>query len=71
MELKKTLGQHFLIDQTILLKIIDAVAGLVPLETLIEVGPGMGALTQHIVGLNKQELYLIEKDDRSICLRIT
>lgn len=66
MELKKTLGQHFLIDQTILLKIIDAVAGLVPLETLIEVGPGMGALTQHIVGLNKQDLYLIEKDDRFV-----
>jgi 16S rRNA (adenine1518-N6/adenine1519-N6)-dimethyltransferase len=66
LELKKNLGQHFLIDKTVLERIASAVEGLVPLNTLIEVGPGMGALTEHLVALKKQDFHLIEKDDRFV-----
>ncbi len=66
MELKKNLGQHFLVDQSVLERIASAVEGLSPLNTLIEVGPGMGALTRYLVGIKKQDFYLIEKDDRFV-----
>jgi 16S rRNA (adenine1518-N6/adenine1519-N6)-dimethyltransferase len=41
---RKSLGQHFLSDPRILGRIVDAVAPR-PDETVIEVGPGRGALT--------------------------
>lgn len=66
MELKKNLGQHFLADQSVLESIVAAVEGLSPLNTLIEVGPGMGALTTHLLSIKKQDFYLIEKDDRFV-----
>lgn len=66
MELKKNLGQHFLVDQSVLERIASAVEGLSPLNTLIEVGPGMGALTRYLVGIKKHDFYLIEKDDRFV-----
>ena len=66
MELKKALGQHFLVDQTILTTIVAAVQALTPLETVIEVGPGMGALTQRLLALDIMDYRLIEKDDRFV-----
>jgi len=66
LELKKALGQHFLVDQTILSRIVEAVQALTPLETVIEVGPGMGALTQHLMVLDIPDYRLIEKDDRFV-----
>ncbi|MBM3118853.1 MAG: ribosomal RNA small subunit methyltransferase A [Chloroflexi bacterium] len=41
---RKSLGQHFLIDETILETIIEA-AELSPKDTVVEVGPGLGVLT--------------------------
>ena len=41
---KKRLGQHFLVDQNVIGKIVDAVAAP-PGATVVEIGPGMGALT--------------------------
>ena len=41
---RKTLGQHFLVDESILSVILDA-AELIPQDTVIEVGPGLGILT--------------------------
>ncbi|MBL7788410.1 MAG: ribosomal RNA small subunit methyltransferase A [Chitinophagales bacterium] len=66
MELKKNLGQHFLADQSVLESIVAAVEGLSPLNILIEVGPGMGALTAHLLSIKTQDFYLIEKDDRFV-----
>lgn len=40
----KTLGQHFLTDWTVVRRIVDA-ADPAGLEALVEVGPGLGALT--------------------------
>ena len=41
---KKRLGQHFLIDQNIVRKIVAA-AELTPEATVLEIGPGRGILT--------------------------
>lgn len=45
---RKSLGQHFLADVTVLARIADA-AGLTGSETVIEIGPGRGALTDLLV----------------------
>jgi 16S rRNA (adenine1518-N6/adenine1519-N6)-dimethyltransferase len=42
---KKGLGQHFLIDETVLDKIVAA-AELTAKDTVLEVGPGLGILTR-------------------------
>jgi 16S rRNA (adenine1518-N6/adenine1519-N6)-dimethyltransferase len=44
---KKGLGQNFLIDGVVLETIVAA-AGLIPTDTVIEVGPGMGILTAEL-----------------------
>ena len=44
---KKGLGQHFLIDDAVLEKILDA-ADLTPDDTVIEVGPGLGLMTAEL-----------------------
>lgn len=66
MELKKSLGQHFLHDISVLELIQSAVESLQPIETMIEVGPGMGALTEYLVEIPCQRYVLIEKDDRFV-----
>lgn len=45
---KKSLGQNFLVDQGYIQRIVDA-ARLTPDDTVIEVGPGRGALTGKLV----------------------
>jgi 16S rRNA (adenine1518-N6/adenine1519-N6)-dimethyltransferase len=45
---KKRFGQHFLSDTNILNRIVDA-AEIAPEETVLEVGPGLGALTSVLV----------------------
>jgi 16S rRNA (adenine1518-N6/adenine1519-N6)-dimethyltransferase len=45
---RKGLGQHFLIDRSVLYKIISA-AELVSSDTVIEVGPGLGILTEELL----------------------
>ena len=44
---RKSLGQHFLIDEAILKTIIEA-AELSPEDTVVEVGPGLGVLTTEL-----------------------
>jgi 16S rRNA (adenine1518-N6/adenine1519-N6)-dimethyltransferase len=58
--LKKSFGQHFLKDSTVVDQIIAA-ANIQPNELVIEVGPGAGALTGQLVELGS-ELVLIESD---------
>ena len=42
---KKSLGQHFLTDQDIARRIVDALQG----SPVLEVGPGMGVLTKYLI----------------------
>ncbi len=60
---KKHLGQHFLTDENIAKKIVE----LVPSESkaIIEVGPGMGVLTQFLVQ-KETPIFLSEIDTESI-----
>jgi 16S rRNA (adenine1518-N6/adenine1519-N6)-dimethyltransferase len=48
MRAKKSLGQNFLQNDTVIRRIIDAV-DLNGNETVVEIGPGHGALTEHLV----------------------
>ena len=55
---KKSLGQHFLTDQATLEHIANAAH---PGHTILEIGPGLGALTEHLYQ-KTSDLILIEKD---------
>ncbi len=57
---KKSLGQNFLIDGNLQRKIVDSVH-LDAEDEVLEVGPGQGALTQHMVG-RCRSLILVELD---------
>jgi 16S rRNA (adenine1518-N6/adenine1519-N6)-dimethyltransferase len=63
--LKKSLGQHFLRDENITRKIVSALLER-PFERLLEVGPGGGALTKHLLELDGVELRAVELDDEKI-----
>jgi 16S rRNA (adenine1518-N6/adenine1519-N6)-dimethyltransferase len=57
---KKRFGQNFLIDQSIIASLIDAIHPIDG-QTIIEIGPGLGALTKPL--LNKvAELHVVEID---------
>jgi 16S rRNA (adenine1518-N6/adenine1519-N6)-dimethyltransferase len=58
---KRSLGQHFLVDKNLQRKIVDAV-GAGSDDEVLEIGPGRGALTDHLVG-RVRRLLLVEKDD--------
>ena len=61
---KKSLGQNFLTEPNILRKIVDT-ATITKETNVIEVGPGIGALTEHLAKQAKQVL-AFEIDDRLI-----
>lgn len=57
---KKKFGQHFLVDQNIINKLVKHIAPNKD-DILLEIGPGNGALSKSIIPLIKK-FYLIEKD---------
>ena len=64
---KHSLGQNFLIDQSILDKIVGAVNTAEPwAQNILEVGPGLGVLTDELVRLNtdgsKPTVLAVEQD---------
>jgi 16S rRNA (adenine1518-N6/adenine1519-N6)-dimethyltransferase len=58
--IRKSLGQHFLNDRRILQRIVDAL-DLTGAETVIEVGPGRGSLSELLVP-HARRLILVEYD---------
>lgn len=48
--LKKSLGQHFLKDESVCVRIVDALQQD-HLTQLVEVGPGGGALTKYLLNI--------------------
>lgn len=63
MKAKKYLGQHFLKDNTVSQQIVGSFNQQQPYPaTLLEIGPGRGALTQFLTKKEFQRLYLIEVD---------
>ncbi|MFZ1237056.1 MAG: 16S rRNA (adenine(1518)-N(6)/adenine(1519)-N(6))-dimethyltransferase RsmA [Prevotella sp.] len=61
---KKNLGQHFLIDLGIAQSIADTVDAC-PDIPILEIGPGMGVLTQYLVG-KPREVKAVEIDRESV-----
>ena len=59
----KNLGQNFLIDQNIIDQIID-IANIDEKDSILEVGPGTGALTEKIIEKKPKEIIVIEKDEK-------
>jgi 16S rRNA (adenine1518-N6/adenine1519-N6)-dimethyltransferase len=58
---KKSLGQNFLTDPNIQRRIVAALDPQSE-DTVVEIGPGLGALTRHLLG-SVQRLIVIELDD--------
>lgn len=70
MEAKKSLGQHFLKNETAVARIINAVAVRAG-ETIIEIGPGTGALTKPLAATCAKygaKLIAVEKDPELVKL---
>ena len=64
---KKALGQHFLTDLSIAQRIADAL--IVPegaVMPALEVGPGMGVLTQYLLQRPEVDLRMVEIDTESV-----
>jgi 16S rRNA (adenine1518-N6/adenine1519-N6)-dimethyltransferase len=65
MQLKKSLGQHFLKDENIIRKIVDTL-NEEAFTQLLEVGPGGGALTKHLLQLPGIQFKAVELDDDKV-----
>lgn len=61
---KKSLGQNFLVNEGVLDRIVAA-ASITSTDTIVEIGPGTGALTQRLAATGARVLAL-EKDRRLI-----
>ncbi|HEY4496678.1 MAG TPA: 16S rRNA (adenine(1518)-N(6)/adenine(1519)-N(6))-dimethyltransferase RsmA [Candidatus Paceibacterota bacterium] len=62
---KKSLGQNFLTDISVLKKIVRAV-DIKKGDVVVEIGPGHGELTKYLLEAKPTRLILIEKDGRLI-----
>lgn len=63
---KKHLGQHFLKDKNICQKIAQQFGHHQGCNTVIEIGPGMGALTAFLLQDSNTELWVMDVDKESI-----
>jgi len=63
--IKKSLGQHFLKDETIIQKIVEALNEHT-CKNLLEVGPGTGALTKHLIKIPDVNFKAVELDDEKV-----
>ncbi|MGC2062276.1 MAG: 16S rRNA (adenine(1518)-N(6)/adenine(1519)-N(6))-dimethyltransferase RsmA [Thermodesulfovibrionales bacterium] len=64
---KKSLGQNFLFDRTILSEIIEA-SGVGPEDTVVEIGPGHGTMTK-LLAEKARKLIAIELDHQ-LCIKL-
>ena len=60
---KKALGQHFLVDEDIAYRIVEA---LHCEGSVLEVGPGMGVLTKYLIKHPELSLKVVELDGESV-----
>ena len=63
--LKKSLGQHFLKDESVSRRIVDLVRER-PFSHLLEVGPGGGAITRYLKDIPGTEFRAVELDREKI-----
>ena len=58
---KKSLGQHFLVDNNVIERTI-ALADIAPTDIVLEVGPGIGTLTVALIEVS-ESVVAVERDD--------
>lgn len=58
---KRSLGQNFLVSDTVIERIISKVEFFQP-DQVLEIGPGIGALTDHLLEVFGEKLQVIELD---------
>jgi 16S rRNA (adenine1518-N6/adenine1519-N6)-dimethyltransferase len=63
--LKKSLGQHFLKDENVSLRIVEAIMAEGP-EHLLEIGPGAGAITKYLIGYENISFKAFDVDEEKI-----
>ncbi len=63
---KKKLGQHFLKNEDIALKIVESLSRTGEYKHVLEVGPGMGVLTKYLLQHTEYETHVIDIDRESI-----
>ncbi len=63
---KKFLGQHFLKDQNIAVKIVEALTLPEEKNFVLEIGPGTGVLTKLLMQKQEVDLHLAEIDRESV-----
>lgn len=63
---KKHLGQHFLTDLDIAKNIVDALTLTDQYDIVLEVGPGMGVLTQFLIEKSNYKTFPVDIDKESI-----
>jgi len=63
--IKKSLGQHFLKDEKVLEQIVEALKQT-SFINLLEVGPGAGALTKHLIQIPNINFIAVELDDEKV-----
>ncbi|AMR31032.1 16S rRNA (adenine(1518)-N(6)/adenine(1519)-N(6))-dimethyltransferase [Mucilaginibacter sp. PAMC 26640] len=62
---KKHLGQHFLTDKNIAQKIVESLRPAGQYKQVLEVGPGMGILSDFLLQTTDYEVFLIDIDTES------
>jgi len=62
---KKHLGQHFLTDKNIAAKIVESLQPASRYSQVLEVGPGMGILSDFLLQKTGLELFLVDIDTES------
>ena len=68
---KKALGQHFLTDQGVARSIVGALEPGSGVKDVLEVGPGMGVLTQYLLQREDIDLKMVEIDSESVAYLLT
>ena len=63
---RKSLGQHFLIDEEVL-RLITSAAELTPADLVVEVGPGLGVLTRELAR-QAGGVIAVELDDKLVAI---
>jgi len=63
---KKFLGQHFLKDQHIAHRIVESLVLSAGINHVVEIGPGTGVLTQHLLTNPDIDLKVVEIDRESV-----
>ena len=62
---KKSLGQNFLIDKSVIERICNS-GNITENNNILEIGPGTGNLTEFILQRKPKKFHVIEKDERLI-----